>query len=328
VKPALLKMSKGELNALRNSSCISSLPKILCRNDTRAVMICFGCKTAKAFQPQYHLRSECKHAEEHLTTLKALLGDSEEGNAAEGGDPIILQRLLATSEKKLKEKSNLLNSLEEDHGKALDFILKLFGKDFDSVMTEMQEREFEDPKSYYASLDVGRCSMSHNSKKELELYKPEELFENPIDTTPSYIPTAPRAIEAAPVSVHPVPKSNPAPVELPPATSTESIPAPSAPRPKMMPKMAPPRPLAVIQSPPVAPLQYDAYGNPMPRIITSTKRVIKIVPPRPVAVVAPVALRTFEELQAVDMNALTEGEMEQWYTEMAVALAARKSVAE
>lgn len=322
VKPALLKLQKNDLNALRNSTTRSSLPTLYSKGG-RAVMCCFGCKSARAFHPQYHLYTECKHAEEHLTTLKELLGPVTEGEPTETGDVVALQRQLTATEKRLKETARLLSSLEEDHSDMEAFFTKMTGKDFDTFKTQMQEKDMDDPKEYLLTiLDVVGCSSSSNSKKGLEENEPRVLSENPIETTSNYIPVEP--VAPAPVIRHEIP------VKMPPADSIASAPppAPAAPRPKIMPKMVDRRAPTVIEAPPapvIPPVQYDSYGNPMPRIISATKRLPKQVPRREPVYIAPVAapaIRSFEELRAVDMNTLTEEEQEQWYEEMGAYMAA------
>ena len=185
VKPALLKMNKQELNVLRKSTTKSSLPKILCNDDTRHVVPCFGCKTAKSFQPQYHLNTECKNAEEHITTLKALLGEADDSTMSE--DAVSLQRKLTALEKKDRANERMLNSIQEDINARDDFIYRMFGKDFDTIVTEMRERDIDDPKTYYESLDVARCSSYPKSKKGLEEEEAGYLSENTTGTTSSYI---------------------------------------------------------------------------------------------------------------------------------------------
>jgi len=135
VIPAL-KKEKAAHRVWRQATTKSANPIIYYGQEERAVQICFGCKTVKQHLPSYHL-SECKHANEHIDTLKKLLGDETDVEVEDVG---ALKREIEALKKKIKyskiEEEQILEQLEEHR----QFMTDYFKEDFDD-MSEDKRRD-------------------------------------------------------------------------------------------------------------------------------------------------------------------------------------------
>jgi hypothetical protein len=137
VKPALLKMDRHTRSVLQKGTTKSSLPSIYCSNG-KAIVPCFGCKKAKSYQESYHLHSECKQAEKHLSTLKELLTEPEKPAEAveviDAEEVAVLKKRIARLERELKEAEKHRNSEQEDNEGCNALFCKITGgKDYLSI---------------------------------------------------------------------------------------------------------------------------------------------------------------------------------------------------
>ena len=96
------------------------------------MQICFGCKTVKQHLPSYHL-SECKHATEHIDTLKKLLGDETQEEAEAAVYVSALKKEIAALKKKIKAVELETEQLEEQRDDAQKFIADYFKMDYDDM---------------------------------------------------------------------------------------------------------------------------------------------------------------------------------------------------
>lgn len=138
VIPAL-KKEKAAHRVWRASTTKSANPIIYYGQEEKGVQICFGCKTVKQYIPSYHL-SECKHATEHIDTLKKLLGDETQEEAEAAVYVSALKKEIEALKKKIKyskiEEEQMLEQLEEYR----QFMTDYFKEDFDD-MSEDKKRD-------------------------------------------------------------------------------------------------------------------------------------------------------------------------------------------
>ena len=133
VQPALLK-EKGSISLWKKGTVNSGCPIIWVGN--KQLYLCFGCKTAKSHLPSYHLK-ECKHAEEHLTTLKRLIDTPE--IVEQSADASELKKEVEALKKKLKASEREVEMLEEARDDIDVWTEKIFGKS----ATDMYEYDIE-----------------------------------------------------------------------------------------------------------------------------------------------------------------------------------------
>lgn len=142
VIPAL-KKEKAAHKAWRASTTKSANPIIYYGADEKGLHICFGCKAAKQYLPSRHL-SECKHATEHIDTLKKLLGDETEEEAEVAVYVSALKKEIATLKKKLKEIEERESQVEEQRDEAQKFVADYFKMDYDDIYEDMKRDLIEE----------------------------------------------------------------------------------------------------------------------------------------------------------------------------------------
>ena len=138
VIPAL-KKEKAAHRVWRASTTKSANPIIYYGQEEKGVQVCFGCKTVKQYLPSYHL-SECKHATEHIDTLKKLLGDETQEEVEAAVYVSALKKEIEALKKKIKyskiEEEQMLEQLEEYR----QFMTDYFKEDYDD-MSEDKKRD-------------------------------------------------------------------------------------------------------------------------------------------------------------------------------------------
>lgn len=142
VIPAL-KKEKAAHRVWRASTTKSANPIIYYGAEEKGLHICFGCKAAKQYLPSHHL-SECKHATEHIDTLKKLLGDETQEEAEAAVYVSALKKEIATLKKKMKEIEQRESQAEEQRDDVQKFVADYFKMDYDDIYEDMKRDLIEE----------------------------------------------------------------------------------------------------------------------------------------------------------------------------------------
>jgi len=142
VIPAL-KKEKAAHRVWRASTTKSANPIIYHGQEEKGLHICFGCKAVKQYLPSHHL-SDCKHAAEHIDTLKKLLGDETQEEAEAAVYVSVLKKEIAALKKKVKEIENRETQLEEHRDEFHQFIADYFKMDYDDIYEDTKRDLIEE----------------------------------------------------------------------------------------------------------------------------------------------------------------------------------------
>ena len=127
----------------RASTTKSANPIIYYGKEQKGVQVCFGCKTVKQYLPSYHL-SECKHATEHIDTLKKLLGDETQEEAEAAVYVSALKKEIEALKKNIKAVELENKQLEEQRDDAQKFAADYFKMDYDDIYEDMKRDLIEE----------------------------------------------------------------------------------------------------------------------------------------------------------------------------------------
>jgi len=142
VIPAL-KKEKAAHRVWRASTTKSANPIIYYGQDEKGLHICFGCKAAKQYLPSHHL-SECKHATEHIDTLKKLLGDETQEEAEAAVYVSTLKKEIETLKKRITVLTQDSEQVEEQRDELHQFIRDYFKMDYDDIYEDMKRDLIEE----------------------------------------------------------------------------------------------------------------------------------------------------------------------------------------